>query len=151
MVLFLDFDGVLHPEIPGREIFSQLPHLWDILRACPEVRVVFSTSWREKFPFDELVDMAISNGGEDLADRFIGITPVLPRGENGRQQIREQECLAWLAENEGRWPIGQRPVRWLALDDIHVWFSVPCWNLYVIDSETGLTAEDVPRIIERLK
>lgn len=150
MVLFLDFDGVLHPDVTGRELFSQLPHLWDILRACPDIRVVFSTSWREQFPFDELVDMATSNGGEDLADRFIGITPVLQKCEPGQEHSRERECLAWIAENEGELPIDQQPLRWLALDDSGVWFSVSCRNLYVVDNRTGLVAEDVQSVVARL-
>ena len=46
MVLFLDFDGVLHPEtaLSTRADFQHLPLLWRILREVPEVEVVFATS-----------------------------------------------------------------------------------------------------------
>lgn len=145
MILFLDFDGVLHPEDHGGEIFSCLPHLWEILRARPAVEVVFSTSWKEHHPLDELIGFATCNGGEDLAHRFLGCTPVI-KPEDGRDDYRrrEIECLAWLDSN-------QRPAHWLALDDIAYWFSFPCPNLYLVNYQTGLTAEDVAMIIARLK
>lgn len=134
MILFLDFDGVLHPENHGGEVFSRMEYLWRILRACPNVEVVFSTSWRDHYPLDQMVDMVTSNGGEDLVHRFIGATP-------GPLNCREAECLAWLVAN-------QREGAWLALDDRADWFSGN--NLYLINGVTALTAEDVPRIIARL-
>lgn len=136
MILFLDFDGVLHPCDHGGDVFSRVAHLWEILRACPGVRVVFSTSWRESFPLDELVDMATANGGEDLAPRFIGTTgPFL--------DLRQAECLAWLESN------GLKGQPWIAIDDRPDWF--PDGNIHAVDSTTGLTADDVPRVIEKLR
>lgn len=153
MVLFLDFDGVLHPEVKtsDREVFEKTPYLWEILRRVPEVEVVFSTSWKSQFPLDELIGFATSKGGEDLAHRFVGCTPVIPPvdpRENYRR--REIECLAWLAENERRFPIHRRPPPWLALDDIPYWFTIPCWNLHVVDYRTGLTDADVEAVVKRL-
>lgn len=145
--LFLDFDGVTHPEGLGPDVsreFECLPHLWAILRAVPAAQVVFSTSWRSIHTFDELVDFVTRGGGEDLADRFIGVTPEIPRpADAGDYRRREAECLAW-RENAGH--IGD----WLAIDDIHHWFSAGSRNAYITDFKTGLTGADVPAIIDRL-
>ena len=46
MILFLDFDGVLHPNSDDSEHFSCAPLLWELLRRHPDVRVVLSTGWR---------------------------------------------------------------------------------------------------------
>jgi len=74
----LDFDGVLHPEpSDATEVFCRAPFLWEILEAHPNVDVVFSTSWRELFPVEVLVDFATRKGGEHLAGRFLGATPCL--------------------------------------------------------------------------
>ena len=141
-VLFLDFDGVLHPEGRDAEPFCRVEMLWQILRAYPAVDVVFSTSWRELHSFDELLNFATCNGGEDLAERFVGVTPVLPYRIE-RVHHRESECREWLWQNQQ----AERP--WLALDDIGRWFAGP--NLYLVGPETGLTAEDVSAVVERLQ
>lgn len=54
MVIFLDFDGVLHPEyIPGaslgkyktnRDYFSCLPNLENLLREFPDLEVIISST-----------------------------------------------------------------------------------------------------------
>jgi len=141
MILFLDFDGVLHPELPGRpDDFSSRPHLWEILRACPGVEVVFATAWRELHSFDELVVFATQGGGEDLAHRFIGATPVM----QDVQYRREAECRQWLADS------GQQGRPWLALEDFDSYFSPACPTLYMVDYRTGLTEPDVAMLIARL-
>lgn len=134
-ILFLDFDGVLHPSPAGGMVFCCLPHLWTILRARPEIAVVFSTSWRERFDPETMIDFVTSNGGEDLRDRFIGVTPVL-----GLSATREDECRAWLASHTDQ--------RWLALDDDAGQFSDRA-HLYLVDGQTGLTAADVHKILHR--
>lgn len=60
MILYLDFDGVLHPGdvylqdgvprlmAPGT-LFMWAPILETALLACPEVEIVLSTSWAQKF------------------------------------------------------------------------------------------------------
>ena len=48
MILFLDFDGVLHPEPCDEdgEPFCNLPALEAILRDFPAVEIVISSMWR---------------------------------------------------------------------------------------------------------
>ncbi len=153
MILFLDFDGVLHPDIPDRpEDFSCRAHLWQILRTCPAVEVVFSTLWRERHSDDELVEFVTKDGGEDLAHRFIGRTPSIG-GATSQDAAsyhaslfyrREMECRLWLSDN------GQQDQPWLALDDFDAYFSPSCPSLYLVDELTGLTEADVAALIVRL-
>lgn len=147
-ILFLDFDGVLHPKNTDQEtVFCCVELLWKILRACPNVEVVFSTSWRELHKFDELLDFVTYGGGEDLVRRFIGVNPsiLLESGANHAGQLyqREEECLSWLVTNI------QSHHPWLALDDADCWFARP--NLYLVNPETGLTDADVLAIVGRIK
>jgi hypothetical protein len=143
MILFLDFDGVLHPVGGKAEMFCQLPLLWHLLRACPEVQVVFSTSWRETYRFDYLVDFATSNGGEDLVNRFISSTPVPELSEDDPFD-RLSECVAWLQEN------GHTTSPWLAIDDHEAWFQGSP-NLYLTDKATGLQDSDIEEIIRLIR
>jgi histidinol phosphatase-like enzyme len=48
MILFLDFDGVLHedPCFDEARLFECAPGLAQALEPFPEVRIVLSTSWR---------------------------------------------------------------------------------------------------------
>ncbi|MDD5297959.1 MAG: HAD domain-containing protein [Rhodocyclaceae bacterium] len=149
MILFLDFDGVLHPESLGRTeadwLFCRLPLLHAILRALPEAQVVLSTSWRLIYPREELVDMVFSEV-PNLAGRFAGCTPDLD-AKNRVQGIigqRQDECVAWLEQ------AGRAGGPWLALDDCEDYFWPGCRELYRVDHRTGLTEKDVPSIIERL-
>ncbi|MDH6160342.1 HAD domain-containing protein [Janthinobacterium sp. CG_23.4] len=62
MILFLDFDGVLHPDsaylVKGRptlkaagELFMWAPLLTDLLADFPAVQIVLSTSWARELSF----------------------------------------------------------------------------------------------------
>ena len=148
MILFLDFDGVLHPLQRSEPDFCRLPLLWKILRACPHVEVVFSTSWREIYRPEEMIEFVTCGGGEDLAHRIAGSNPGTPRAEStrvaGPQPERHRECERWLEEN------GQQHRTWLAIDDIPTLFDKDHPNLYVINGKIGLTDENVLEIIRRL-
>lgn len=147
MILFLDFDGVLHPDFArGAAYFSALPLLWQLLDECPHVDVVFSTSWREIHPVHELIAFVTAGGGEHLAGRFIGTTPniVTERGANITQCYRREiEINLWLIGN------GQKHRPWLALDDFKEYFSPGCANLFEIDHITGLKPEHLEILIAR--
>lgn len=142
MILFLDFDGVLHPHLRHEPDFCRLPLLWGILRAAPEAKVVFSTSWREIYRPDEMVEFVTYGGGEDLAHRIIGQTPSLEN--EGRYGRRDLEIQSWLDANHHT---GQ----WLAIDDMPEIFSGGHPNLYVVDGTRGLTDEDVLAILGRIQ
>lgn len=148
MILFLDFDGVLHPETieRGDELFCCCSHLWSVLEALPSVEVVFATTWRNKYRFEELVALVTAGGGEHLASRFVGATPDVLRNASGdTYRNREVECLAWLCGN------GQSSREWIAVDDVASGFSFPQPRLVLIDPAMGLTANDVDRVLARLR
>jgi hypothetical protein len=140
VILFLDIDGVLHHETAdGPDRFSGLPHLHAILRASPDLDVVFSSDWRRSASLDELIRL-VTPGAPELASRFVGVTPVLAPGLF--QHRREAECRAWLREQ------GMDGAPWLAIDDAEHGFEGP--GLYLVDHRTGLTADDVTAILQRV-
>lgn len=150
MILFLDFDGVLHPENLGENnrelLFCCSPLLHEILRAAPGVDVVFSTSWRLLYPLDALKEM-VTKGSPDLRERFIGITPHFDQRERKQGCVaqREDEIRAWLKSN------GRDGHRWLALDDCTHYFHPGCAELYLCDWQTGLVDDDILTIVESLR
>jgi hypothetical protein len=54
MILFLNFDGVLHPNTDDAAQFSCAPVLWGLLRLHRVTSVVFSAGWRFERPLDDL-------------------------------------------------------------------------------------------------
>lgn len=137
MILFIDFDGVLHPNVDGGAPFSCTSHVWELLRRHPEVNVVFSTGWRFEQPLVELRRLACANGGEDLAERFLDATPLLRH--DAEEGSREKDCRAWLQTHNNTGP-------WLALDDMPGLFSRSTPHLYTVNPKRGLMPYDVERI-----
>ena len=55
MILFLDFDGVTHPEPYDQDAaFQQLPFIEAVVRDMVGVEIVVSSSWRESHSLEEL-------------------------------------------------------------------------------------------------
>lgn len=144
MILFLDFDGVLHPDTieDASDLFCCRRHLWTMLDEAQLLEVVLSTSWRFKHSLDDMVAQVTAGGGEHHAPRFIGATPKL-EVENEKSDLyrsREKECLAWLQAS------GEPSREWIALDDVAYLFSFPQPRLVLVNHETGLTETDVAQI-----
>lgn len=136
MILFLDFDGVLHLEGEGHQLsdrtdFCFLPSLEALLREFPHVRIVISSSWRERLTFEAL----IAPFAEDIRTRIVGVTP--PRGSDAPHSFahREGEILAWLQAH------GAPDEPWVALDDAEWQFDRHKDRLVVCGSFVGLDAE----------
>lgn len=146
MILFLDFDGVLHPGFArGPAYFSALPLLWQLLNECPHIEVVFSTSWRSDHSVESLIQLVTSQGGENLAGLFIGAIPSIPfeanRNITGPVHLREIAIRAWLAGN------GRQGRNRIALDDDSTGFKPDCPNLILVDKMTGLKPEHMEILI----
>ena len=141
MILFLDFDGVVHPwPCEDSDLFSRLPLLWQLLRRHPEIEVVFSTAWREQLSLAVMTKYVTQDGGEDLAARFIGATPH-DIDHDTDVESRLIECEAWLAENK------RERECWIALEDIPVLFGhKPAANIYLVNPDHGLRDHDVEAI-----
>ena len=105
MVLFLDFDGVLHPKGAGQTHFTRLPLLESFLRQhdLAPTRIVITSTWREAYSLPRLRSFF----SPDIAARIAGVTPTLE--DYSSEYERGEEVEAWLA--------GQPVVTWAALDD----------------------------------
>jgi hypothetical protein len=134
MILFLDFDGVLHPRyedcpVPEDVVFCHMPRFAAVMRDFPEVQIVISSTWREQFSLDKLRSWFSA----DISGRIIGTTPVFPADRPRSLEQRESEILAWLVER------GRSSERWLALDDSTWQFRhyrdhlVPCTSYVGLD------------------
>lgn len=137
MILFLDFDGVLHPDPCSDEslLLSELPLLESVLHDCQHVDVVITSTWRLKRSITRLRDLF----SPSLRERIIDVTPERRDFQDlaetiGHTYQRSIEIEAWLRSSREPW----RP--WIALDDRPEWFRPFCKNLVRCDPATGLTA-----------
>lgn len=144
--LFLDFDGVLHPEFCHEsKHFSCLPFLEAVLRQVPAYDVVVTSTWRHHRPIEALR----SHFSSDLQQRVIGVTPRFSRLEDVPDALygyeREAECHAWLQAN------GRVLAPWLAVDD-RSWLYRP-FNpfLFLVDGKTGLTATTAQALTDQMR
>lgn len=142
MILFLDFDGVLHPRSYGEKPFSSLPRFEAVLRDFQFVDVVIASTWREDMDLKQLRALF----SPDIRPRIIGTTPVIeiefPVGPHG---TREKEIRLFLDQNnfEG--------MPWLALDDEERLFSPGCGNLVECSTHVGFDANAERRLRAMLK
>lgn len=133
VVIFLDFDGVLHA-MPSwqHEVFEHLPVLVDVLRQFPELEVVISSSWREHHSLDALKEFF----PEDIQHLVVGVTPILGNGAASNPAERQREIEAWLQASR---PAG---TSWVAIDDWAAGFEPNCPNLLLTQSKRGFQATE---------
>jgi hypothetical protein len=139
VVIFLDFDGVLHPYSPWpfteeekRSHFQHLPRLESVLRDYPETRVVISSDWRLHVSIEELR----AHFAPDIQPRVIGATALDgPLGVifGTRHLLAER----FLSDNN---LLG---VPWIAIDDTEENYFpnsplVLCWDCFNECSEAVL-------------
>jgi HAD domain in Swiss Army Knife RNA repair proteins len=141
VILFLDFDGVLHPDPctdPAR-LFERAPKLTGVLQAFPEVSIVLSTSWRTHLPLSALTEPLPAV----VRERVIDITPEFSRSSAPAQLVpyrRQAECTQWLHAQ------GEAETQWLALDDRASLFAPYCEQLILCESMQGLTDATAARL-----
>ncbi|ATU63322.1 HAD domain-containing protein [Piscinibacter gummiphilus] len=157
-ILYLDFDGVLHPESVfidahrgihlrgafGRRLFENARVLIDELEPYPSLRLVLSTSWVRVLGYDR----ARGRLPHELQQRCIGATFHSRHHRTGKEDgvrpfptaLRGEEVLA----DVGR----RRPRRWLAVDDTDEgWPQDARNNLILTHPFSGISASGV---LERL-
>lgn len=115
MLIFLDFDGVLHAH--GDLPFARAEAFEAFVLARPGVEVVIASSWRETLSMPVLLDLF----SDAFRHRIVGITPVLDGVETEYADgsgtfidtcgVRQREVEAYLAAHDPNRP-------WVALDDI---------------------------------
>lgn len=104
MILFLDFDGVTHPEPYALETaFQQLPFIEAVVRDMAGVEIVITSSWRESHSLEALRKFFAL----DIRPLVVGATPDMwnPALPPPFVRERERECMAWMAANR---PAGTR-------------------------------------------
>lgn len=121
-ILFLDFDGVLHPGTSGTARYA--PALEAVMLPFPQAQVVVSSNWRMGQTLEELRGWF----SDAFAPRLIDVTPVLPNGE--RASGRQGEIEQWLRANP--------TLLWRALDGEASLFQEGCPWLIPTDRRTGL-------------
>lgn len=132
-LLFLDFDGVLHPTHCIEEsYFSNLHKLLAIIgQHQDQLRIVISSSWRFHYTWDELLAFF----PQQTHRQIVGATgPTIP-GTYGRLN----EILAYLDDYRG-W------ADWRALDDDAEGFPDDCPQLIRCDGMKGLGPNEMDQL-----
>lgn len=156
-VLYLDFDGVLHPSqvfrrrggglhLPvhfqerGHRLFEHAGLLVELLEPYPDVGVILSTSWVRVLGYDK----ARSHLPADLASKVVGAT-YHSRMQYGRpefeQMSRGQQVLADVER--------RRPGAWLAVDDDgELWPATHLEKLVLSHPDAGISGPSVRQGLE---
>jgi len=159
-MVFLDYDGVLHPDsvnrrsnglielqLPGK-LFMWAPILVESLAPYPDLSIVLATSWVRKLGFRR----ALNCLPVELSRKVIGATWHSSMGRNTDginlwdQQSRYHQISAYLRRQNVF-------VSWLAIDDDAVgWPSSKYNNLVLTDPILGLSSSlTQAQLQERLK
>lgn len=147
-LLYLDYDGVLHPELvlrtrkcgihlaPGLEnhaLFENCDLLVEALQPYPDVRIILSTSWVRVLGFNE----AVRRLPQPLQRRVVGATfhTAMPR-DWFLSLTRHQQILRDIERRS--------PTAWVAIDDDFADLPrPPRRNFVVSDPVRGIAAPAV--------
>ncbi len=152
MILFLDFDGVLHPDAVylqrGRPVlhaegalFMWAPLLADILSKYPHVQIVLSTSWARHFGFARARDFL----PESLRQRAIGATWHSGMAQHSEGCYSTRYSKTWWDsvsryEQIKHWVERANQHDWIALEDQPLgWNDADRDKLIQTDSTRGLS------------
>jgi len=145
MILFLDFDGVLHPTICHAEadLLCRRPLFESVMRECPPIDIVISSTWRESFTLPQLQALF-------SADISACIIDVMPQWRDIQDDsslgtyVRQAEIEAWLRQARRAWEA------WVALDDQPWLFRPFLPNLVRCDPAAGISEEECARLRQKL-
>lgn len=128
--LFLDFDGVLHPNMAApHQRFSRLPLLVQTLQGC-EVEIVISSSWRFEWSLPEMK----AHFPTSVRHQVVDTTGPAFIGRHARwREITDYCSLQGLSD-------------WRALDDARFEFPDPCAQLIGCEGSRGLEATQCEKI-----
>lgn len=158
MILFLDFDGVLHPDdvyltrVGPRlrsegQLFMWAGILDDILHDFPDVKLVLSTSWVRHLGYAK----ARKRLPASLASKVVGSTW-------HSSMVKDMGSVVWWDqasryEQIARYCTRAGIIDWIALDDdAHQWNADSSWRLVLTDSVLGLSDISLQMLLrERLR
>lgn len=126
MILFLDFDGVLHPDPPiiSAPLWCRSNLLIDWLDTRPDIEIVVSSTWRLSRSLQQIQALL----PDRLATKLIACTGLVQEELFARQL----ECELWMKENRDPW------INWVALDD-RIWNFRPFEKrLIICNRSTGI-------------
>lgn len=127
-ILFLDFDGVLHPQLTSiSELFGRLPLFEEWLVSRPLVDVVISSSWRLAYDLEELRSFF----SEGLRARVVDVTP--PGSDTSGS--REHQIRSWLRAKAPE-------ATWVAFDDSE-WLFAGTERLVLCSPDLGLQTQNL--------
>lgn len=153
MIIFLDYDGVLHPDeaylIKGRpvlraegKLFMWMPILESILMPYPNVSIVLATSWVRVLGFNRARDYL----SPTLRARTVGATwhSSMRRHIQGFPAVDDSWFVALTRYEQIARYISRAGARvlpnWIAIDDDdHGWPEVLGNRLIATDSDLGLS------------
>jgi hypothetical protein len=136
VIVFLDFDGVLHPfgDRHARP-FCDLPRFEAVMRDAPAASIVVTSTQREHQTLAQL--RAVFS--PDVAARVVGVTPALPmHSAADLAGSRHREILAYLQAHPG----SSGP--WLAVDDDAMLYPAGLPELLVC--EDGFSAREAAQL-----
>jgi hypothetical protein len=140
MILFLDFDGVLHPDpcFDAGRLFEQVPRLAAVVADFSGLDLVLTTSWRSQKSLAQLTEPLGA-----LAARVVGATPhfsTFSAPARLRPYPRQAECEQWLCANAAT------DAEWIVLDDRPSLFAPDCDRLIACNSTHGLDESGAGRL-----
>ena len=134
-LLFLDFDGVLHPtHFAGEDPFNRADLLEEVL-ANLQVEIVISSSWRFTHSVSKLQKMLPSS----ISKLIIGTTGAPVIGKHPRFN----EIQVYLNYRED--------ADWRALDDSYWEFPSPCPQLIRCNPNTGMSQKQALELNQWLR
>ena len=128
LLVYLDFDGVLHPASPVMGDHFSRTHLLEPIFEQTDLQIVISSSWRFTHTLEQLQAKLPSL----LAQRVIGITGDAVIGKHARYQ----EIMNHVRQ------LGPGTA-WRALDDSYWEFPTSCKELIRCNPNTGIGPKEV--------
>lgn len=140
LTLFLDFDGVMHPDgCADSELFVHRETFESLLSEFPSIKIVVSSSWRLTQSLDQMRDRF----SPEFRDRMVGVTPSIA---GPLFMSREREIRDWMDRNK---PAEEKHL-WIAVDDQPQWFGPINEHLHVTDQHVGLDENSAAGLYRKL-
>lgn len=132
-LLFLDFDGVLHPVMANEHEKFRPEAIHSVNKILDELgaKAVLSTAWR--------MESSIDRFNSWFKGRIVDSTPVHELGRN-KEHSRYHEIIGFLKSHE--WS----HIPWIAIDDKRSHFPASS-PAYITNAEVGVTSKDAENII----
>ena len=144
MIIFLDFDGVLHAVGPkalnsDKTYFSKLPIFENWLREHKDFNVVISSSWRDTMDLSKLR----SYFSDDIRHRVIDKCPLVAHDPKP-EFWRHAEIMAWIEVNG-------YGGSWLAIDDADKEFPAQFGQLVLCKPHIGIDDKVIKVLTEKVE